>query len=180
MFSPKAIYAKDVLKYAPQYGIKVLSEAVWQSYIAHMHDGSFVKGISKGPITAKALWSGLQACGADSLAIMDGGYGDIGSAQQRYWNGTKSVDAQTSGRAVGDILVFYEPSAQKPADSSDSTKVDYQTMYEKEHAALTAIEAKYADLQKTNEENKNAVLDLKKKYDSAISSVIEILKAVGN
>ena len=181
MFSPKAIYAVGKTpKYAPQYGLKALTESVWQSYIAHMSDGSFVKGVSKRPITAKALWSGLQAYGADSLAIMDGGSGGIGSAQQRYWDGSKAVDAQTSGRAVGDIIVFYETAsgAEKPADSSDNDPSDYQSMYQEKCAELDALQAKYEALQKTNAENLQTANDLKKKYEEAIEKALDILKGV--
>lgn len=179
MFSPKAIYATGkITKYAPQYGIKALSESVWQAYVAHLADGSFVKGVSKGAINASALWSGLQAYGADSLAIMDGGSGGIGSAQQRYWNGSAAVDAQTSGRAVGDILVFYEPSseAEKPANPSDSPEKDYQSMYETKAAELAALQAKYEDLQKTNAENLQTANELKTKYEEAINKALDILK----
>ena len=164
MFSPKAIYAVGKTpKYAPQYGIRALSESVWQAYVAHLKDGSFVKGVSKGPLKAAALWAGLQAYGADSLAIMDGGSGGIGSAQQRYWDGSKAVDAQTSGRAVGDILVFYEPASEteKPADTSESAKDDYQSM-----------EA----LQKTNAENLETVTTLKTDYEARIEKAIKALK----
>lgn len=181
MFSPKAIYAVGKTpKYAPQYGIRALSESVWQAYVAHLKDGSFVKGVSKGPLKAAALWAGLQAYGADSLAIMDGGSGGIGSAQQRYWDGSKAVDAQTSGRAVGDILVFYEPASEteKPADTSESTKGDYQSMYQEKCAELAAMQAKYEALQKTNAENLQTANDLKKKYEEAISKVFDILKGV--
>ena len=181
MFSPKAIYAVGKTpKYAPQYGIRALSESVWQTYVAHLADGSFVKGVSKGPLKAAALWAGLQAYGADSLAIMDGGSGGIGSAQQRYWDGSKAVDAQTSGRAVGDILVFYEPASEteKPADTSGSTKDDYQSMYQEKCAELDALQAKYEALQKTNAENLQTANDLKKKYEEAIEKVLDILKGV--
>lgn len=179
MCAPKAIYATNKTpKYAPQYGLKALTESVWQSYIAHMSDGSFVKGVSKGPITAKALWSGLQTYGADSLAILDGGSGGIGSAQQRYWDGSKAVDAQTSGRAVGDILVFYEPASEteKPADSSDPTKGDYQSMYQEKCAELAAMQAKYEALQKTNAENLETVTTLKTDYEARIEKAIKVLK----
>lgn len=185
MFSPKAIYADGVLKYAPQYGIKAISEAVWQTYVAHMSDGSFVKGVSKGSIKASALWDGLKAYGADSLAIMDGGSGGIGSAQQRYWDGSKAVDAQTSGRAVGDILVFYEPASEteKPADTSGSTKDDYQSMYQEKCAELAALQAKYEALleqyealQKTNAENLETVTTLKTDYEARIEKAIKALK----
>lgn len=181
MFSPKAIYAVGKTpKYAPQYGIRALNESVWQAYVAHLADGSFVKGISKGPLKAAALWAGLQAYGADSLAIMDGGSGGIGSAQQRCWDGSKAVDAQTSGRSVGDILVFYEPASEieKSADSSDPTKGDYQSMYQEKCAELDALQAKYDALQKTNDENKQVALDLKKKYEAAINEALDILKGV--
>lgn len=180
MFSPKAIYATGkITKYAPQYGIKALSESVWQAYVAHLADGSFVKGVSKGAINASALWSGLQAYGADSLAIMDGGSGGIGSAQQRYWNGSAAVDAQTSGRAVGDILVFYDPAeTEKPADTSESTKDDYQSMYQEKCAELSALQAKYEALQQTNQENLQTANDLKKKYEAAINDALDILKGV--
>ena len=179
MFSPKAIYAVGKTpKYAPQYGIRALSESVWQTYVAHLADGSFVKGVSKGPLKAAALWAGLQAYGADSLAIMDGGSGGIGSAQQRYWNGSKAVDAQTSGRSVGDIIVFYEPAseAEKPADSSDNHPNDYQSMYQEKCTELAALQAKYEALQKTNQENLQTATDLKKKYEEAIGNAIDILK----
>ena len=179
MFSPKAIYAVGKTpKYAPQYGIKSLNESVWQAYVAHLKDGSFVKGVSKGPLKAAALWAGLQAYGADSLAIMDGGSGGIGSAQQRYWDGSKAVDAQTSGRAVGDIIVFYETAsgAEKPADSSDNHPNDYQSMYQEKCTELAALQAKYEALQKTNQENLQTANDLKKKYEAAINDAIEILK----
>lgn len=182
MCAPKAIYATNKTpKYAPQYGLKALTESVWQSYIAHMSDGSFVKGVSKGPITAKALWSGLQAYGADSLAIMDGGSGGIGSAQQRYWNGSAAVDAQTSGRAVGDILVFYEPASEtvKPADTSESTKDNYQSMYQVKCAELAALQAKYEALQKTNVENLETATNLKKDYEDRIAAAIAALNGGG-
>ena len=178
MFSPKAIYAVGKTpKYAPQYGIRALSESVWQTYVAHLADGSFVKGVSKGPLKAAALWAGLQAYGADSLAIMDGGSGGIGSAQQRYWDGSKAVDAQTSGRAVGDILVFYEPASEteKPADTSGSTKDDYQSMYQEKCAELDALQAKYEALQKTNAENLQTATDLKKDYEARIAAAISAL-----
>lgn len=177
MFSPKAIYAVGKTpKYAPQYGIKSLNEAVWQTYVAHLKDGSFVKGVSKGPLKAAALWAGLQSYGADSLAIMDGGSGGIGSAQQRYWDGSKAVDAQTSGRAVGDILVFYDPAeTEKPADTSGSTKDDYQSMYQEKCAELAALQAKYDALQKTNQENLQTATDLKKDYEARIAAAISAL-----
>lgn len=180
MFSPKVIYAVGKTpKYAPQYGIRALNESVWQAYVAHLADGSFVKGISKGPLKAADLWAGLQAYGADSLAIMDGGSGGIGSAQQRYWDGSKAVDAQTSGRAVGDILVFYEPAeTEKPADTSGSAKDDYQSMYQEKCAELAALQAKYEALQKTNQENLQTANDLKKKYEEAIEKALDILKDV--
>lgn len=168
MFSPKVIYAAGILKYAPQYGIKALSESVWQSYIAHLADGSFVKGVSKGAITAKALWSGMQAYGADSLAIMDGGSGGIGSAQQRYWNGFKAVDAQTSGRAVGDILVFYEPVSKGSSGSNDKPEDDYQAMYEEKSAELATLKVQYEELQTINEENKATALGLNERIKAAI------------
>ena len=179
MFSPKAIYAVGKTpKYAPQYGIRALSESVWQAYVAHLKDGSFVKGVSKGPLKAAALWAGLQAYGADSLAIMDGGSGGIGSAQQRYWDGSKAVDAQTSGRAVGDILVFYEPASEteKPADTSESAKDDYQSMYQEKCAELAALQAKYEALQKTNAENLETVTTLKTDYEARIEKAIKALK----
>lgn len=179
MFSPKVIYATGkTTKYAPQYGIRALSESVWQAYVAHLEDGSFVKGVSKGAIQAFTLWSGLQAYGADSLAIMDGGSGGIGSAQQRYWNGSAAVDAQTSGRAVGDILVLYEPSsdAEKTANPSDSSEKDYQSMYQEKCAELAAMQAKYEGLQKTNAENLETVTTLKTDYEARIEKAIKALK----
>ena len=182
MFSPKVIYATGkTTKYAPQYGIRALSESVWQAYIAHMADGSFVKGVSKGAIKASALWSGIQAYGADSLAIMDGGSGGIGSAQQRYWNGSAAVDAQTSGRAVGDILVFYEPSseAEKPANPSDSPDKDYQSMYEAKVTELATLQAKYEALQETNAENLETATNLKKDYEARIAAAIAALNGGG-
>lgn len=182
MFSPKAIYAAGkTTKYAPQYGIKALSESVWQAYVAHLADGSFVKGVSKGAIKASALWSGLQVYGADSLAIMDGGSGGIGSAQQRYWTGSIAVDAQTSGRAVGDILVFYEPSsdAEKPANPSDSPEKNYQSMYQVKCAELDALQAKYEALQKTNAENLEIATNLKKDYEARITAAIAALNGGG-
>lgn len=178
MCAPKAIYATNKTpKYAPQYGIRALSESVWQAYVAHLADGSFVKGVSKGPLKAAALWEGLQAYGADSLAVMDGGSGGIGSAQQRYWDGSKAVDAQTSGRAVGDIIVFYETAsgAEKPADSSDNHPNDYQSMYQEKCTELATLQAKYEALQKTNTENLQTATDLKKDYEARIAAAISAL-----
>lgn len=181
MFSPKAIYATGVLKYAPQYGIKALSEPVWQAYIAHLADGSFVKGVSKGAITAKALWTGLQAYGADSLAIMDGGSGGIGSAQQRYWNGTKAVYAQSSGRAVGDILVFYEPTAsdgKKPTESNETPAEDYKTMYEEKCAEFNSLQAQAEELSVQLETMKSERDEAKAEAEALQAKIAAVRKAI--
>lgn len=186
--SPQSIFSDSGIKYALYRGSASYTASWYWAYIVHFSDGTFGNGVSKGAVQPKYIWNALKALGADVVAFMDGGSGGIGSSQQLYWDGSKMTAYQSSGRAVADIAVIYntevsntpDPEPQKPADSDDSKTDDYRSMYEEKCSELTALETKYTDLQKINEENKNAVLELKKKYDSAIGSAIEILKAVDN
>lgn len=112
MFSPGVIFYEDAggnrrIKYAPT--MASYTAAQWRAYIGRTSDGTFLKGVSKGPLTPEQMWDYLhERYDIVELCFMDGGSANAGSAQQTYWNGYKSVKFQSSERAVGDMLVTYQ------------------------------------------------------------------------
>ena len=182
--SPQSIFSESGIKYALYRGSAAYTAAWYWAYVVHFSDGTYGNGVSRGAVQPKYIWQALRDLGADVVAFLDGGSGGIGSAQQLYWDGSKMAEYQSSGRAVADITVIYNnvvetPSeTEKPADTSESTKDDYQSMYQEKCAELAAMQAKYEALQKTNQENLQTANDLKKKYEAAIGNAIDILKGV--
>lgn len=169
--SPQSIFSDYGIKYALYRGSAAYTAAWYWAYIVHFSDGTFGNGVSRGAVQPKYIWQALRDLGADVVAFMDGGSGGIGSAQQLYWNGTKMVEYQSSGRAVADITVIYNSSIENHPKTENPAEEDYKAKYE-------ALLEQYADLQKTNAENLQTATDLKKKYDEAISKAIDILKGV--
>lgn len=113
MFSPGLIFYQDAsgnrrIKYAPT--MASYTAAQWRAYIGRTSDGTYLKGVSTGPLTPDQMWNYLHGSyDVIELCFMDGGSADAGSAQQTYWDGTKSVTYQSSGRATGDMLATYQP-----------------------------------------------------------------------
>jgi len=112
MFSPGVIFYSDAsgsrrIKYAPT--MASYTAAQWRAYIGRTSDGTFLKGVSSGPLTPDQIWNYLHTCyDVIELCFMDGGSVDVGSAQQTFWDGYKSVKYQSSERPVGDMLVTYQ------------------------------------------------------------------------
>ena len=112
--SPQMIFCRDWTypKYAPGFGSSSMIDSSWyQAFFGRNKDGKIFSGVSLTKVSAKKLWGIFREYfDIIDLAFMDGGSGDNpGSAQQIYWSNTKNemIDAQYTGRHVGDILAFY-------------------------------------------------------------------------
>ena len=169
--SPQSIFSDSGIKYALYRGSAAYTAAWYWAFVVHFSDGTFGNGVSRGAVQPKYIWQALKALGADVVAFMDGGSGGIGSAQQLYWNGKAMAEYQSSGRAVADITVIYNSKIEKPSEAEKPAEEDYKAKYE-------ALTEQYEALQKTNAENLQTANDLKKKYEEAISKVLDILKGV--
>lgn len=109
------------------------------------------------------------------LFIMDGG-GSTGMFEST--SGTRKLPMNTA-RKLPNLLVIAKSLVKAtdipvtPSDTKDPEKeeTDYKKMYEE-------LTVKYNDLVKTNEENKQLAMDLKKKYEEAINKAIGILKDI--
>ena len=124
MCSPQMIFNVDWAnpKYAPMAGgMGILNAPYYQAYFGRTKKGKFFKGVTKGRLSARAVWAYFREnYDVHDMAFMDGGSveGKPGSAQQWYWNpfDQKMDCAQASNpvRATRDILAFYKPIGSTP------------------------------------------------------------------
>lgn len=177
MCSPQAIFSIDGIRYAHYRGSKSYTSSWYQAFVVHFTDGSYGNGVSKGAVQPKYIWQALQNMGADVVAFMDGGSGGVGSAQMLYWDGTKMATYQSSGRAVADITVIYNKTVGgSTAESTDTAEI--AALKAQVEGLSAQLETVTSEAEKAKSERDTATAKAKK-YEDAIASAIDILKAAG-
>ena len=169
VFSPSLVFpAEGNFQYARMVGADHANYASMYAVLVRLATGKHIMAITKAALTPKQIYADLKQINFFmNMSVLDGG----DSAQMACWHDGAMDYVRKTYRLIPSVVCFYKPKSSETAKDDKDTGTDYKALYE-------ALKSKYEDLQKTNEENKTVALDLKKKYDEAISKALDILKDV--
>ena len=169
VFSPALVFpAEGNFQYARMVGIDHVNYASMYTVLVRLASGKHIMAITEQALTPRQIYADLKTIDFFmSMAVLDGG----DSAQMACWHDGKMDYVRKTSRLIPSVVCFYKPKSSETAKDDKDSGTDYKALYE-------ALKTKYEDLQKTNEENKQVALDLKKKYEEAIEKILDILKGV--